>query len=144
MNLFNKIFWTADKFSKQTTGKFILGALIYVAQTLIALPLMACFGLGYVVMWHATFGTFVLILKQLDVIDADDNFVDVFKKVFPLSYKFAADKESFMKALAVHIVAVLLPGVITSVYALIGLVLLIVEYCKNNKKADAVEEAKAE
>ena len=141
MNLLSKIFWIAGKFSKQGNGKFVGGALIYFAQMLIAIPL-TFIGIGSLVSLHAGLGLFVLVLMQLDVINEGDTMTDVWQKVFPLSYKYANDKASFQKALTVHIVAVLISNILAT-YATIGLVLLIVAYCKNNKKAKAAEEAKA-
>lgn len=138
MGLLKKIFPISAKFVGSTKN-LILGGLIYIAIQLVSIPLMFIGGLGTLIVTYADLGMIVMLLMHFGAFNEDDTMGDVFRKVFPFSYKTANDKTAFVAAIFAHII-----GLFTSFsgYAFIGLILLIVDYCVNNKKEKA--EAAAE
>jgi len=140
MNLLKKIFPISAKFVG-STKKLILGALIYLAIILVSIPLMFVFSIGNITAIYADIGLLVMLLMHFGAFSEDDTMGDVFRKVFPLSYKFSNCKEKFVGAIIAHVIAILLTSF--GGYALVGLILLIVDYCKNNKKEKAADEVPA-
>ncbi len=135
MDLLKKIFPLSNMFAKQGTGKFILGAVIYVAA-------MVILSFTVIVPLYAALGLLVMILIECDAFGENDTMSDIWKKAFPLSYTFAESKEGFNKGLLIYIVGLFCP--LFTAYAIAGLVLMIVAYCKNNKAKEATAENEAE
>lgn len=138
MNLLKKIFPISAKFSG-STKMFIFGLLIYLALSFVAIPLMFIPVVGMVVNYYILFGTVVTILFQFNAFNEDETFGDLVKKIFYFSYKLTDTKEHFINAIIGYAAAIIMVPAL-QIYSIIGLVLLIVDYCKKNK----AEKAEAE
>lgn len=142
MNLLKKIFPISSYFSG-STKMFIFGLLIYLALSFVAIPLMFIPVVGMLVNYYILFGTVITILFQFGAFNEEESFADVVKKIFPFSYKLTDTKANFVNAIIGYAAAIIMVPAL-QLYAVIGLVLLIVDYCKKNKAAKAEATVDAE
>ena len=132
MDLLKKIFPIGTKFTG-TQKNFIIGMIIHFALLLVCTALMFVPALGVILMYYVMFSAMMMLFIQFNVFGENDTFGDMCRKAFPLSYKYAADKDSFVNAILGYVAVWLLTPF--AIYGIAGLILLIVEYCKNNKAA---------
>lgn len=142
MNLLKKIFPISAKFSG-STKMLVLGLLIYFALSLVTIPLMFVPVIGLVINYYILFGTLMAILFSFGAFNEEDTAKDVVKKIFYFSYKLTDTKESFIMGIVGYVGAIIMVSPLAS-YSVIGLILLIVDYCKKNKEAKAEVTADAE
>lgn len=142
MNLLKKIFPLSAIFSGNTK-MLVLGLLIYFALSFVVIPLMFIPVVGLVVNYYILFGTVLTILFAFGAFDENDDTKAAVKKIFYFSYKLTDSKENFIKGIVGYVGAILFVSPL-SAYSVIGLVLLIVDYCKKNKAAKVEATADAE
>ena len=143
MDLLKKIFPISAKLSG-TTKKLVIGLLVYFALSIVTVPLLFVPVIGTLVTYYILFGTVITVLFQFNAFDEDASFGDIVKKIFYFSYKLTDTKENFVNAIIAYAALILIVPAL-QLYSIIGLILLIVDYCKKNKAAKAeVEQAEVE
>lgn len=143
MNLLKKIFPISAKFNGSTKN-LVLGVLIYFALSIVTVPLLFVPVVGTLVTYYILFGTVITVLFQFNAFDEDASFGDIVKKIFYFSYKSTDTKADFVNAIIAYAALILIVPAL-QIYSVIGLILLIVDYCKKNKAAKAeVEQAEVE